>query len=87
MENNNKSYEELADEALDKVAGGAVGISPRDAICVKCNRGQDEVSLGVVHVYNPNCQGTKNIAPVCEDCYKQYYSPKGDTWTKLNFNY
>ena len=87
MNNNNKSNEELADEALDKVAGGVVGISPVDAICVKCYRGQDEVSLGVVRVYNPSCGGTKSISPVCEDCYKQYYSPKECTWTKHYFHY
>ena len=32
MDNNNKSFEELADEALDKVAGGGSKLGSRDTL-------------------------------------------------------
>ena len=61
MENNNKSFEELADEALDKVAGGDEGCGSGDlvsAICSNCDKIflTEQMTLRGYHYYCPICQ-------------------------------
>ncbi len=61
MENDNKSFEELADEALDKVSGGDYeGWGSGDlvaAICSNCDKSflTEQMTLRGGHYYCPDC--------------------------------
>lgn len=57
-----KSGEELADEALDKVAGGSM----RKPCCFICHR--DDIPLGMGSYRDPAY--VRSISYICEDCLK-----------------
>ena len=56
MENNNKSNEELADEALDKVAGGQEE-AQGTLFCSKCRKfiSTEQLNCHDGHYYCPDC--------------------------------
>ncbi len=72
---NKKSGEELADEALDKVAGGGLMRKPCCFIC-----GRDDIPLGEGS-YRAADYG-RSISYICEACLKSNYGPEW-TWRKL----
>ena len=72
---NKKSGEELADEALDKVAGGGVTRKPCCFIC-----GRDDIPLGAGSYRAADY--VRSISYICEACLKSNYGPEW-TWRKL----
>ena len=68
---NKKSYEELADEALDKVAGGSDDDGLEDGYvgCSYCSRLHD---FSVDTYYGPS--GPVNL---CRECYEKYHEILG----------
>ena len=65
---------QLADEALDKVAGGSM----RKPCCFICHR--DDIPLGMGSYRDPAY--VRSISYICEDCLKANYGPEW-TWRKL----
>ena len=70
-----KSGEELADEALDKVAGGGL---MRKQCCFIC--GRDDIPLGAGSYRAADY--VRSISYICEACLKSNYGPEW-TWRKL----
>ncbi len=71
-----KSGEELADEALDKVAGGLM----RKPCCFIC--GRDDIPLGEGVYRDPAGGSVRCISYICEACLKANYGPEWK-WRKL----